>query len=190
MPDELLPKLEASIKARDPQGSVRFENETYVTKFSALGAPQELSIRSHRSSSWSLVYKVTLPGAKERWFLESKGVWFPEHPGCRRTKVDPLDARFKMYASDPGYFRAVFNSEDLAGLLLGLPAGDHLKAFLKDEILALTWNARFDFRAVDQDSFLLDAADQMIRLGVQCFKGVQLARLTRGESTGFPREQS
>jgi hypothetical protein len=183
MPDELVPRLEAYIRARDPQGSVRLENDHYVTTFSALGAPQELRIRSGRASSWAFAYAVTLPGAKERWFLESKRAWFPERSGCRRVQVAPLDARFKMYASDAPSFAAVFSGPPLADALLQLPAEHHLKASLKEGALRLAWKVRGQARTADREGHLLDCADLMVRLGVQCFKSVQVARLARGEAS-------
>jgi hypothetical protein len=185
MPDGLLPKLEAYIKARDPQGSVTLENNDTVVKFSMMGAPQQVKLQYVPQNSWTIAYTAHLPGAKELWFLESKWVWFPEHSGCKRIQVAPLDARFKMYASDAAYFGAVFSSHDLTGLLLLLPPENHFKSSLQDGALKLAWKMRFDPRMGDRDGILLNCADVMVRLGVQCFKSVQVARLSRGEQTKF-----
>jgi len=186
MPDELVPRLEAYLRARDPQSAVAVEDGATVLKFSVMGAPQQVRLRSVPPGSWAVSYSVHLPGAKERWFLESKGVWFPEHAGCRRVPFAPLDGRFKMYAADPALFADVFGNGDLPEALLRIPEEDHLKASLQDGELLLAWDLRLDPGAADRDARLLDCADRLLRLGVQCFKSVQVARLSRGEATKFP----
>ncbi len=185
MPDELLPKLEAYIKARDPQGSVAVEKNDTVLKFSQMGAPQQVKITTVPRNSWTVAYTVHLPGAKERWFLESKGVWFPEHSGCKRLKCAPLDRRFKMYASEEAPFVAVFGSHDVSAALLQLPPENHFKGSMQEGALKLAWKVRFNARTADRAGILLSCADIMVRLGVLCFKSVQVARLTRGEQTKF-----
>ncbi len=180
MPDELIPKLQATIRAKDPQGSVELETQDYVVRFSSLGAPQELRIRCVPPKSWTISYAARAPEARERWFLESKGVWFPEHLDCRRVRFAPLDDRYKLFASDEGFFRSVFEAPELSDALMKIPAENHLKASLKDATLRVAWNVRFDPRFSDRDGFLLQCADIMVLLGGLLFKHVQLSTLMRG----------
>ncbi|HUR38292.1 MAG TPA: hypothetical protein VM222_02310 [Planctomycetota bacterium] len=184
MPDELVSRLEAALRQKDPQGSVTPENDGYLLSFSELGAPQELRLQAVPPSSWTLLYTSKIPGAKERWFLESKSVWFPEHPGCSRLEFEPLADRYKVYASDDSFFRSVFDGHRLAEFLLQFPAEDHVQASLKDGALTISRSVRLEPGSADRDAVLLDCADAMVRLGSQCFKSVQVARLTRGEATG------
>jgi hypothetical protein len=184
VPDELVSRLEAALRAKDPQGSAVLENTDYVLSYSELGAPQELRIQPAPPSSWTLLYTAKIPGAKERWFLESKSVWFPEHSGCDRVKFEPLELRYKAYAADVSFFQSVFGGHRLAESLLQFPEDDHVKASLQDATLSLSRTLRIDPAAADRDAILLDAADAMVRLGGDCFKSVQVARLSRGEVTG------
>jgi hypothetical protein len=184
MPDELVSRLEAALRLKDPQGSATLENADVLLSFSELGAPQELRLQAVPPSSWTLLYTARIPGAKERWVLESKSVWFPEHSGCSRLKVDALDDRYKVYASDESFFRSVFDGHHLAESLLRLPAEDHVRASLKDGTLTFSRSVRLEPGSADRDAVLLDCADAMVRLGSQCFKSVQVARLARGEATG------
>jgi hypothetical protein len=184
MPDELVPRLEAALRQKDPQGSATLENNDYLLSFSELGAPQELRIQGVPPSSWTFVYTSRIPGAKERWVLESKSVWFPEHSGCSRVEFAPLDARYKSYASDDSFFKSVFGGHSLSELLLQLPEEDHVQASLKDGLLTISRSVRLEPGSADCDAALLDCADAMVRLGSQCFKSVQVERLARGEVTG------
>jgi len=184
MSDELVSRLDAALRQKDPQGTATPENGGYLLIFSELGAPQELRIQPVPPSSWTLVYTSTIPGAKERWFLESKSVWFPEHSGCSRVDFEPLEARYKCYASDDSFFRSVFDGHRLAEFLLQFPAEDHVQASLKEGTLTISRSFRLQPGSADRDAVLLDSAEAMVRLGCQCFKSVQVARLTRGEATG------
>jgi len=184
MTDELLSRLDAAIQQKDPQGAATPENAGYLVCFSELGAPQELRLQAVPPSAWTLLYTSKIPGAKERWFLESKSVWFPEHSGCSRVEFVPLEARYKCYASDDSFFRSVFGGHALAESLLQFPGEDHVKASLKDGVLSISRSVRLQPGSADRDAILLECADAMVRLGGQCFKSVQVSRLARGEVTG------
>jgi hypothetical protein len=171
MADDRVSQLQAFIRPRDPQGSAVLEGTDYVVRFSTLGAPQELRIQEAAPDSLTLTYSARSPDATERWFLESKAVWFPEHAGCRKVKLAPLDERYKLFASDEPFFRTIFEAKDLSDALLRLPADDHVKASLKDTTMTVAWTAR----AAD----LLQCAEVMVTLGGQCFKHVQVARMMK-----------
>lgn len=180
MADELVPKLQAYIRAKDPQGSAGLEAHDYVVRFSSLGAPQELRIKYVPPNSWTLSYVARLPDARERWFVESKWVWFPEHSGGKRVKLAPLDDRYKLFASDEGFFRSTFQAKELSDALMQLPAENHFKAALKDSTLTAAWIVRFNPRLNDRDGLLLQCADVLVFLGAQLFKHAQLSTLMRG----------
>jgi len=184
MSDELISRLDAALRQKDPQATATPENGGYLLSFSELGAPQELRIQPVPPSSWTLLYTSKIPGAKERWFIESKSVWFPEHSGCSRVEFASLEARYKCYASDDSFFRSVFEGHRLAEFLLQFPAEDHVQASLKEGTLTISRSLRLQPGSADHDAVLLDSADAMVRLGSQCFKSVQVARLARGEATG------
>jgi hypothetical protein len=187
MTDELSQKLDALIRLRDPKGSAVLEKNDYVARFSAGGKPQELRIQYVPQHSWTLAYTAALPGAKARWFLESKWVWFPEHPGCKRLKLAALDGKYKLFASDEAFFREVFGGKNLVDVLMQFPGDNHYKASLRDGTLRMAWKVRFNPRLIDRDATLLAASAVLLQHGVDCFSSVQLACLTRGEiSTFFP----
>lgn len=179
MSDPLVPKLQAWIFARDPQGKAVSEGNDVVVRFSLLGAPQELRIQHDPPKSWTFLYTARTPDARERWFLESKGVWFPEHGDCRRVKVPPLDAHYKLFASDEAFVRAVFSAKPLEDLLLKLGEEDHLKASLQDGGLKVAFTVRFNPAYTNREAVLANWAEVVHALGGLCFKGVQLAVLAR-----------
>ena len=180
MTDALVPRLQAYIHARDPQGSAVLEASDYVVRFSSLSAPQELRIKYVPPNSWTLTYVARAPDARERWFVESKWVWFPEHSGAKKLKLAPLDDRYKLFASDEGFFKSVFEGKELSDALLQLPKENHFKASLKDTTLTLAWIVRFNPRVSDRDGILLSCADVMVVIGALFFKHVQLSTLMRG----------
>jgi hypothetical protein len=177
--DELVPRLQAYIRAKDPQGSAGLETADYVLRFSSLGAPQELRIHYVPQNSWTIHYKARVPDATERCFIESKWVWFPEHSGCRKVQLAPLDSRYKLFASDEPFFRSIFEGRELSDALMQLPAENHFKASLKDETLSIAWKLRFNPKIADRDGILLQSADTMVLVGGQLFKHIQVARMMR-----------
>ncbi|HZF00220.1 MAG TPA: hypothetical protein VE981_24635 [Planctomycetota bacterium] len=180
MTDELVPKLQTFIRAKDPQGTAVLEGHDYLLKFSTLGAPQELRIQYIPRNSWTILYSARSPGATERWFVESKWVWFPEHSGCARVKLASLDPRYKLFASDGPFLRSVVGSPEMTELLMQLPAENHFKANLKDGVLTLSWSVRFNPASNDRNGILLNCAIVMSQLGGQCFKSLQVARMVKG----------
>lgn len=177
--DELVPRLQAYIRAKDPQGSAELETADYVLRFSSLGAPQELRIHYVPQNSWTIHYKARVPDATEHCFIESKRVWFTVHRGCRKLKLAPLDTRYKLYASDEPFFRSIFEGKEPSDALMQLPADSHFKASLKDEVLSIRWEIRFNPKIADRDGILLQAADAMVLVGGQLFKHIQVARMMK-----------
>lgn len=185
MIEGLLPRLEALARQRDPKGTAAMENNDYVARFTKSGSVHELRLRYVPQFSWTSTYSVPLTGAKARWFLESKWVWFPEKSGCKKVKMAPLDERFKLHASDEAFFREVFGGPMPAGVLMQLPADNHVKGSLKDGVLSFLFRVRFSSRAVDPNVILPLCADAVLAIGLECFSSVQMARLTRGEIARF-----
>ena len=185
MIEGLLPRLESLARQRDPQGTAGMERNDYVARFTRSGSVHELRLQYIPQFSWTSRYSVPLTGAKGRWFLESKWVWFPEKSGCRKVKLAPLDERFKLHASDEASFREVFGDPTLTGSLMQFPPDNHVKASLKDGVLSLLFRVRFNSRAVDPNVILPVCAEAVIAIGLQCFAGVQKARLARGEIARF-----
>jgi len=179
MLDPLIPRLQAWIFAKDPQGRAVAEGNDVVVHFSLLGAPQQLRIQYVPTNSWTLLYTATCPDAKERWFLESKWVWFPEHGGAKRVKLPPLDDRYKLYASDEAFFGAVFSGRGLQDLFHRFEEGDHVKASLQDGALKVAFKVRFNPRFTNREAVLANWAEVVYVLGGLTFKGVQLAVMTR-----------
>jgi hypothetical protein len=179
MTDPLLPKLQTWILAKDPQGTALADGNDFVVRFSVMGVPQELRIQYVPPKSWTLLYTAKVPDARERWFLESKGVWFPEHGDCKRVTLPPLDARYKVFASDEPFLRSVFSGKDLEKVLLQVGEEDHVKASLQNGTLKFALKVRFNPRFTNREAVLANWAEVVYVLGALCFKGVQLAVMMR-----------
>ena len=181
MSEPLLQGLQALIRDTDPKGTVSGDEREFTARFVNNGEAHQVRLRYIPPKQWEMIHSVAIPGAKARWFLESKWVWFPEKSGASKASLPPLDQKYKLFASDEKFLREVFSEPKLVDQLMAHPQDEHVKENLKDGVLTANWKVHVDPRTNDRDAVLLNRITLLFRHGLELAFSVQMARLTAGE---------
>ena len=138
-------KLEQYASTHGDGWSVFSDNSDLVVRFLIDSTPFEGRIKYVPLKTWEILIWLYLPQIQERFFIESKGNWFPEKDGCRRISLPPLDSKYKVHCSNEVFVRNLLGGPLLIHELMSFPEDsvDHLKIYLRDGYLMAKWRFMF-----------------------------------------------